>query len=305
MTSSRFQPAQLYDLSDRVALVTGGATGIGLAQAQGLAGAGARVYIASRRNQVVENAVKQYGFAGGFEVDVTSKESIQKLADDLKAKEGRADIVIANAGGAGPTHFGADTSFPDGSMDPAKKLEKVSAEEYSKRILQANSFENWNDLFSLNSHSILFTAITLLPLLAAASEKAKQEGKNHTSVFMSTGSISGVVKQSQMHYAYNAAKASANHLTETLAYEFTTATTARVRVNGILPGVFPSQMTADSKDEKTNKSDLSDKLPTMNVPVGRPGTEEEMASAVIFLASNEYMSGSLLTVDGGFTAYAP
>jgi len=95
-------------------------------------------------------------------------------------------------------------------------------------------------------------------------------------------------------------------LTETIAFEFTNSTTAKIRVNGILPGVFPSEMTTEGSDDKTNKSDLSDKFPDgMNIPAGRPGREEEMASATQFLASNEYAHSVLLTLDGGFTAHAP
>lgn len=141
-------PSKLFDLTGRVALVTGGATGIGLMQAQGLAAAGAKVYLASRRSDVLAQAVKQYNFAGFVETDVTNKQSLLDLAAELQRREGKLDVVIANAGGPGPTHFGADTSFPDGSSDPSKKLEKISAEEYAKSILEANTFENWNDLFS-------------------------------------------------------------------------------------------------------------------------------------------------------------
>jgi NAD(P)-dependent dehydrogenase (short-subunit alcohol dehydrogenase family) len=93
MTSSRFSPAHLFDLTGRVALVTGGATGIGLMQAQGLAAAGARVYVAARREEVLRNAVEQYGFAGYVTVDVTDKESLQQLAKEMQQKEGRLDIV--------------------------------------------------------------------------------------------------------------------------------------------------------------------------------------------------------------------
>jgi NAD(P)-dependent dehydrogenase (short-subunit alcohol dehydrogenase family) len=75
--------------------------------------------------------------------------------------------------------------------------------------------------------------------------------------------------------AYNASKAAANHLTESIAFEFTTTVDAKIRVNAIAPGVFPSEMTAENRDEK-NQSDLSDKLPTMAIPAARPGEAEDM-----------------------------
>jgi NAD(P)-dependent dehydrogenase (short-subunit alcohol dehydrogenase family) len=77
--------------------------------------------------------------------------------------------------------------------------------------------------------------------------------------------------------AYNASKAAANHLTETLAFEFTTTVKAKVRVNAVAPGVFPSEMTAGGSDDR-NQSDLSEKLPTMNIPAARPGETEDMVS---------------------------
>lgn len=107
---SHLAPAKLNDLTGRVAVVTGGATGIGLFQACGLAAAGAKVYLASRRSEVLEQAVKHYGFAGFVECDVTNKESLLNLAKEMDKREGKVDVVVANAGGPGPTHFGADTS---------------------------------------------------------------------------------------------------------------------------------------------------------------------------------------------------
>ena len=114
------------------------------------------------------------------------------------------------------------------------------------------------------------------------------------------------MKQSQLHYAYNASKASVAHLTELIAYEFTYSTNADVRVNSVAPGVFPSQMTTDfQRDPKTSKSDLDQKLPEMAIPSRRHGYDSDMASAIQFLASNEYMHGSILPLDGGFTLSEP
>jgi len=116
------------------------------------------------------------------------------------------NILFSNAGGPGPTHFGSDTSAPDKfgdreSTDPHKNPEHpISASDYSKRVLEANTFENWDELFRLNTHAAFFVFATFLPLLSKGSEKAKEAGKNYSSCFVTTGSISGMVKQSQLHY---------------------------------------------------------------------------------------------------------
>lgn len=227
---------------------------------------------------------------------------------EFSQKEDRLDILVSNAGGAGPMHFGADTSSPDGETDPAKKHQPVDPEEYKKRIWEANSFENWDELFRLNSHSLLFVAIAFLPLLAKGSAYGQQEQhgrKKWTATVIATTSISAWVKQSQMHYAYNASKASAAHLTELIAYEFTFSQKSPIRVNSVAPGVVPSQMTANNHDPKTHKSDLDQKLPKMSIPAGRYAYDEDMANAIIFLASNEYMHGQNLACDGGFTLSEP
>lgn len=279
-SSAELAPATLFDLKGRVAVITGGGTGIGLMQGRALHAAGCKVYIIGRRGEVLDNAVRTYGFAGKFEGDMTSKEDIERVAREAESAEGKVDILIANAGGSGPTHHGADTSFPTHENDPAPggKLQRMSPQEYKNEIWKKNDFSNWDDLFHINTHHILFVAIAFLPLMARASELGLQNKQRpYTATFVSTGSISGLVKQAQMHYAYNAAKAAANHLTELLAFEFTQTTTAKIRVNCLAPGVFPSDMTAGGHNDK-NVSDLSDKLPTMSIPAGRPGTTTDMVS---------------------------
>lgn len=234
-----YKPQSLFSLEGRTAVVTGGGTGIGLAQAQGLAAAGAKVYLLSRRGDMLEDVVKKYNFAGVLEGDVTNKDSIEDAVRQYSEKEQWLDILVSNAGGPGPTHFGADTSSPDGETDPAKKHKPVDAQTYKDRILKDNSFENWDEIFRLNSHSLLFVSVAFLPLLAKGSERGQQQKKKYTSTIIATTSISAFVKQSQMHFAYNASKASAAHLVELISYELTYSTKAKVRVNSVAPGVFP------------------------------------------------------------------
>ncbi|UZJ53936.1 hypothetical protein CBS101457_003256 [Exobasidium rhododendri] len=301
---STLAPSALFDLKGRVAVLTGGATGIGLMQARGLHDAGCKVYIVGRRGDVLDNAVESWGFAGKLEADVTKVDEIERIVKEMEEREGKVDIVVANAGKSGPTHHGADTSFPSQSNTPGKGLKQMSPEEYKKEILEKNTFQNWNDLFEINTSHILFMAVSFLPLMAKASEEAKKEKRPHTATFITTGSISGMVKQAQMHYAYNAAKAAANHLTESIAFEFTSTVNAKVRVNAVAPGVFPSEMTGGGRDNK-NQSDLSDSLPTMSIPANRPGQAEDMAQTIQFLAACEYMHGQIVVCDGGFTLTEP
>jgi NAD(P)-dependent dehydrogenase (short-subunit alcohol dehydrogenase family) len=308
MAEKNLSPDALFDMSGRVAVVTGGSTGIGLMQARALKQAGCKVYVAHRSQEKAETAVKTYGFAGFLQADVTKLDDLERIAKEMETREGRVDVLVANAGGPGPKHHGANTSEPTHDHNPAPggKLDKLSPEAYKREILANNTFENWNDLFALNVSHILFLATAFLPLLAKGSQHgASHKPRPYSSTLITTGSISGEVKQAQMHFAYNASKAAANHLTRLIAFEFTNSTEAHVRVNCIAPGVFPSEMTAGGESDEKNISDLSDKLPSMAIPIARPGEAEDMAQTTQFLAGCEYMHGQTLIVDGGFTLTEP
>src|SRR5690606_35872126 len=101
---------------------------------------------------------------------------------------------------------------------------------------------------------------------------------------------------------YNASKAAAVHLTRMLASEVAAAG-LKIRVNGIAPGVFPSEMTAGESDE-AQKSQLDKKKYEGKIPAERPGKDEDMASAMLFAAGNQYLNGETITVDGGYTIAA-
>lgn len=175
--------------------------GIGLCQSRGLAAAGAKVYILARRPDVTEDIVKKYGFAGALIGDVTNKDSIEAAVKEFSSKEDRLDILVSNAGGAGPMlEHGVDTSGPEGNYDPAKKLKPISPEEYKKQIWETQTFENWEEIFRVNSHALLFVAVAFLPLLAKGSEHGQKQQRPYTSTVISTSSISAFVSQSQLHY---------------------------------------------------------------------------------------------------------
>jgi len=106
-----------------------------------------------------------------------------------------------------------------------------------------------------------------------------------------------MVKSSQHHFGYNASKAASIHLTKLLASEIA-KNGLKVRVNSIAPGVFPSEMTADESgsDQKSH----IEKEKYEKVPARRPGKDEDMAGAILFAASNQYLNGQTVAVDGGY-----
>ena len=133
-----------------------------------------------------------------------------------------------------------------------------------------------------------------LPLL----QKATDAIPGWSSTVINITSISGIVKASQHHFAYNASKAAAIHLTKMLAHEIYTSG-LKIRVNNIAPGVFPSEMTAEESDEK-QKSKLPKEKYEQKVPAQRPGNDRDMGSAVLFAATNQYLNGQTVVVDGGY-----
>jgi NAD(P)-dependent dehydrogenase (short-subunit alcohol dehydrogenase family) len=137
-----------------------------------------------------------------------------------------------------------------------------------------------------------------LPLLQAGTDTER----GWSSTVINISSISGIVKLAQHHFPYNASKAATIHLSKMLAHEISSSN-IRVRVNNIAPGVFPSEMTAQESDEK-QKSALPKEKYENKVPAKRPGKDEDMASAVLFTATNQYMNGQTVVVDGGYVLAA-
>ncbi|KAF8908960.1 short-chain dehydrogenase [Gymnopilus junonius] len=290
-----YRPQVSNDLSGRVALVTGGGTGIGLMIAQGLAAAGAKVYITGRRLAVLEKVSVSWDRQIGGEilplqVDVTDKTSISNAKKFIEGKEGKLHILVNNAGQEGPKSlFFSDPSAP----------ESKTAESLGTALFNNESLEEWADHYKINSASIFFVTTAFLGLLAKGSE----DEKGYLSSVINITSISGLIKLAQDHFCYNSAKAAATHLTKMFSTELALKNIP-VRVNSIAPGVYASEMTLDEIP-----SDLVDKIGKgINpVPSKRAGTGQEMAATAVYLASRAggYVYGQELIIDGGYTAVNP
>lgn len=112
------------------------------------------------------------------------------------------------------------------------------------------------------------------------------------------------MRDAQGHFSYNAAKGATVHLSKLMSAEFEKAD---VRVNSIAPGYFPSEMTTKKDSDEENKSNLPDEdvASKGHVPAQRPGHDQEMAQAVLFLARNLYVNGEVIAVDGGVLNKVP
>ncbi|QPG96909.1 hypothetical protein C2857_005470 [Epichloe festucae Fl1] len=278
----------LFNLKGRVALVTGGGSGIGLMATQALAANGAKVYITGRTKEKLDKVVSKH-FKGNSEqviplqADVTSKEGIQSLLKEIESREKCLCILVNNAGISGGKTF-------DGEAKSAKALQST--------LFNDSSFDTWTDLYRTNVAAVYFTTAAFLPLLQVSSEQ--HQGWSGTVINIT--SISGLVKTAQRHFDYNSSKAAAVHLTRMLASEIASAG-LKIRINGIAPGVFPSEMTAGESDD-AQKSGLPKEDFEGKVPAARPGKDEDMASAILFASCNQYLNGDTLVVDGGYTVAA-
>lgn len=281
-----FNRNSLFNLKGRVALVTGGGSGIGLMATQALAVNGAKVYIVGRNKEKLDKVAEVYnkdieGEIIAIQGDVTKKDEIQRLYKEIESREKCLCILINNAGVS-------STSIT---------TESESVGEMKKNLFEneKSTMEDWTDTYQTNVASIYFMTAAFLPLLQASSERHP----HWSGTVINISSISGLVKGSQHHFSYNASKAAAVHLTRMLAAEVA-ENNHKIRVNSIAPGVFPSEMTASESDEY-QKSHVEKEKYEKKVPAGRPGRDIDMAQAVLFLAANQYMDGQTVVVDGGYT----
>ncbi|KAL0572318.1 hypothetical protein V5O48_009640 [Marasmius crinis-equi] len=305
-----FKLENVFTVKGKVALITGGGSGIGLMATQALAVNGAKVYITGRTQEKLDRVVETYSQGISGEIiqipgDVTKKEDIAKLVQELSSKEKKLDILINNAGSVIPLPSCTLATYPlhlYSVSSTSFETEASSAEEMKKNLFDSDeaNFQDWTDTYQTNVPQIYFTTTALLPLLQAASDGTP----GWSATVINITSISGLIKSAQHHFSYNASKAAALHLTRMLANEVA-QNGLKIRINSIAPGVFPSEMTAKETGSGANqKSHIPKDKYADKVPARRPGQDRDMASAVLFTATNQYLNGQHVVVDGGYTLAA-
>jgi NAD(P)-dependent dehydrogenase (short-subunit alcohol dehydrogenase family) len=243
-------------LDGKIALITGGSSGIGLATARRFVAEGAYVFITRRREAELAAAIKDIGRnVTGVQGDVASLADLNRLFAQIKKEKSRLDILVANAGIA--------KYAPIGSI----------AEEF------------FDTIFDTNVKGVLFTVQKALPLLS-----------DGASIILNASVVGS--KGLPANSVYSATKAAVRSFARTWT---TDLKARRIRVNAISPGVTDTpglnQLLESSDTGKQRKQMISSA-----VPLARFGTPDEIAKAVVFLASDDssYVAGAELFVDGGF-----
>ncbi|MBV8416007.1 MAG: SDR family oxidoreductase [Verrucomicrobia bacterium] len=243
-------------LERKIALVTGGNSGIGLATAKQFVNEGAYVFITGRRDPELTAAVKAIGEnVTGVQGDVSNLGDLDRLFAQIKREKGRLDIVFANAGIAKYAPLGT-----------------ISEELY-------------DSIFNINVKGLLFTVQKALPLMPDGASIIL-----NASIVASKGLSSNSV--------YSATKAAVRSFARTWT---TDLKPRRIRVNAVSPGSIDTPGLSDLlASSETGQQRL--KMIQNTVPLGRLGTSNEIAQAVVFLASDDssYITGTELFVDGGF-----
>jgi NAD(P)-dependent dehydrogenase (short-subunit alcohol dehydrogenase family) len=243
-------------LEGKIALITGGNSGIGLATAKQFVNEGAHVFVTGRREQELAAVVKEIGRnITGVQGDVSDLGDLDRLFAQIKREKGRLDIVFANAGVAKYAPLGSITE------------------------------ELYNSIFDINVKGLLFTVQKALPLMPDGAAIVLC-----ASIVASKGLAANSV--------YSATKAAVRSFARTWT---TDLKARRIRVNAVSPGSIDTP----GLGELLASSDVGSQRKTMisnNVPLGRFGTPDEIAKAVVFLASDDasYIAGTELFVDGGF-----
>jgi NAD(P)-dependent dehydrogenase (short-subunit alcohol dehydrogenase family) len=185
-----------------------------------------------------------------------------------------------------------------GISGPKTPPDSEKATELKDKLFK-ETFEDWNDVYNTDVSAVFFSTVAFLPLLQAGRES---HGHLSASVIV-ISSMSGMMSHAQGHFAYNTAKGATVHLSKLMAYEFKKA---GIRVNSIAPGYFPSEMTTGESDENQKSQMPQEKIDEKgHVPMGRAGSDEEMAQGIIFLTKNRYVNGEILAIDGGVLLDVP
>ena len=252
-----------FKLKGRVALVTGGAQGIGLACVEALSEAGAYVYIADRNLKIAQEAqaaMKAKGYAADvIEIEVTDSKQVDAAAARMMAEKGRVDILVCNAGIAR-------------SQTPAEDV----------------TDEHWLNVIDVNLNGLFWCCRAFGKTMLAAGRGS----------IINIGSMSGfIVNKPQQQAYYNVSKAAVHHLTKSLAAEWG----ARgVRVNAVAPTYINTPLTAHARSNEAMMGAWIDGTPMARM--GEPDEIAAVVLFLASDASS-LLTGSIVLADGGYTCW--
>lgn len=250
-------------MDGRVAIVTGGASGIGLAISKRLVAEGCKVSISGRNMPRVEATVKEIndaakGTAIGVQCDVRNVDEVVNLVDETVTKLGRVDYVVNNAG-LFPTHMSTEMTE-----------------------------EMWDTVVDTNLKGAFFCARTAAKWMIANKVKGRMVNISSTASIFARPGVA--------HYA--STKSGLVQMTKVLAVEWAPY---GIRVNVVCPGVIATGTVGEIMKNPEGKEEYEAKA--RRIPMGRFGQAEEIAEAVYFFLSDKssYCTGSSLVADGGYT----
>lgn len=252
---------QLFDLTDRVAIITGGSIGLGRQMAEGLAEMGANLVLCARKAERCQEAVEELQQLGIKAVsrscDVRSQASVQELVDATISQFGKIDILINNAG----VSWGA----------PVEEMK----------------LEDWNKVIETNLTGSFLCAQAVGKIMI-------RQGRGKIINIASVAGLGGAPPELPA-IAYHASKGGVISFTKDLACKWAAHD---IQVNAIAPGWFPTHMS--SRIIERHKE-----LFLSHIPSRRLGNEHDLKGAAVFLASDasDYVTGHILVVDGGQTAW--
>src|SRR3954447_16433988 len=241
-------------LEGKIAVITGGASGMGLATAKRFVFEGAYVFIIDLNKKELDTAVSEIGKnIEGIQCDVSNLKELDRTFDVIKEKKGHIDILFANAG-----------------IIQFAPLGKISEEHFDK-------------IFSINVKGLLFTVQKALPIFSDG-------GSIILTAFI--GASKGAEELSIYHATKAAIRSFARCWTIDLKHR-------KIRVNAVSPGTIDTPFVYRTLSKEQSEGFLNKTL--QSTPMGRMGTPDEVAKAVLFLASDysSYITGIELFVDGG------
>ena len=252
----------LFDVSAKTALVTGGSRGIGLMIARALVQGDARVIISSRKAGELEQAAQQLAALGDCQAipgDISTPAGAQQLAAATSERFWQLDILVNNAGAT----WGAP-------------LEQFPA-------------SGWDKVSHTNVEGVFHLTVALLPALRAAA------GANPPARVINIGSVDGLRTPSVENYSYSASKAAVHMLTRHLAKRLAAE---RITVNAIAPGPFESKMMAFLLEDPESREIVASNVPLGRI--GQPEDMAGL-SLFLASRAGAYLTGTVIPLDGGIT----